>query len=433
MRLLNTNTLDFEWFTDSNVPSYLILSHRWQGAEVTLQDFVARDCQNTEGWTQGTRKVAQFVDYAKEQGSSYVWIDTVCIDKTSSTELQEAINSMYEWYERSEGCVVYLDDVKVRSEDKPNAAASQYVKQRLIKSQWFTRGWTLQELLAPRVQIFVDKKWSVIGSRDELMDPITTITTIDRTCFGDRQAILREPVAKRMSWMSSRTTSRSEDLAYCMLGIFGINLTMLYGEGRKAFLRLQKEIIQEIEDDSIFIWQSERAVDDGVPSTSSILAPDPACFKVCGQYQIENDSFFDRQPYRMTTRGLEIEHYENRKSLLYDRLLVVLNSKVDGKRVCLPVVRIGEISNGSNIWRREQLSEWVTRSDDALSVPPMAVTEFNREVAQLSLGTLRTGLKSGLRMQINPKSHLQMPVAINTTRSRLDYELEPIKYLIYIT
>ena len=200
-----------------------------------------------------------------------------CIDKRSSAELTEAINSMFRWYADSSVCYVYLSDVE-HFEDPSNVA------QQIRASRWFTRGWTLQELIAPDSVVFYDNYWRLLGDKTELLEHLNKITRIDQDVLKDRRALRLTSVAKRMSWAADRTTSRVEDRAYSLLGIFDVNMPMLYGEGRKAFQRLQEEIISTSAtvDHSILAWippslKSQDSVDGSV--SSSLLSPSPDGFR----------------------------------------------------------------------------------------------------------------------------------------------------------
>jgi hypothetical protein len=194
----------------------------------------------------------------------YIWIDTCCIDKSSSAELSEAINSMYRWYEESEVCYAYLEDVE---EDYENAcedpdkdanngsikSLNENVEKNIRKSRWFTRGWTLQELVAPSQIIFFAKNWSVLGvlgeKDNDSWDPernlgklLSSITTIPEAVLADPSLRTSCSVAKKMSWAAYRQTTRDEDMAYSLLGIFEVNMPLLYGEGDRAFIRLQERL-----------------------------------------------------------------------------------------------------------------------------------------------------------------------------------------------
>ncbi|KAF5344936.1 hypothetical protein D9758_011568 [Tetrapyrgos nigripes] len=241
MRLLNTQTLKLQEF-DTDIPRYAILSHRWEKEEVTFQDI-----QNlqTASLKAGYAKVWNACARARNYDFEWIWIDSCCINKESSAELSEAINSMYQYYEDAVVCYVYLCDVSI--EFHPRNPKSTFKD-----SQWFKRGWTLQELVAPRNVVFLDKYWVRIGTRWTLRDVVSAITSIPVEVFEGRD-INTYSVAQRMSWASLRETTRAEDQAYSLMGIFGVSMPPIYGEGgAKAFMRLQQEIIKISDDRSIF-------------------------------------------------------------------------------------------------------------------------------------------------------------------------------------
>ncbi|RYP03915.1 hypothetical protein DL765_010366 [Monosporascus sp. GIB2] len=168
-----------------------------------------------------------------------------CIDKSSSAELSEAINSMFKWYEKAAVCYAYLSDV----------SSLNNVESALAASRWFKRGWTLQELIAPKKMDFFTADWSYIGSKQTLCDMISNSCHIEKEYLNRMHNVRAASIAKRMSWVASRETTRVEDIAYCLLGIFDVNMPMIYGEGKKAFKRLQEEIIKLYpEDHSIYAW-----------------------------------------------------------------------------------------------------------------------------------------------------------------------------------
>ncbi|KAK3352175.1 hypothetical protein B0T25DRAFT_178857 [Lasiosphaeria hispida] len=175
---------------------------------------------------------------ARKSGLGYVWIDSCCINKANHVELNEAINSMFEWYRKAHICYVYLADVVLSSDESVTLQAFR-------ASRWFTRGWTLQELLAPRHVLFYDKSWRLIGSKSELASIIQQITGIP-TSFLKGRSLKEASVAQRLSWAAHRETTRIEDQAYSLLGLFGITgMSMIYGEREQAFVRLQTEIIRQ--------------------------------------------------------------------------------------------------------------------------------------------------------------------------------------------
>lgn len=245
MRLINAATLELEYFASShNVPAYAVLSHTWEDDEVLFQEMTSNPAAARQ--RKGYRKILKAAELAIARGLSHVWVDTCCIDKSSSAELTEAINSMFRWYERADVCLACLSDLPADvGLDAPGGLAA---------CRWFTRGWTLQELIAPRHVDFFDEAWNFRGSKADLADRITRITGIEKGVLDYTTPLADLAVAKRMSWAAKRQTTRIEDIAYCLLGIFDVNMPMLYGEGEKAFIRLQEEIIKTACDLSIFAW-----------------------------------------------------------------------------------------------------------------------------------------------------------------------------------
>ncbi|KAK4223213.1 hypothetical protein QBC38DRAFT_512515 [Podospora fimiseda] len=246
MRLINTLTLELVEFLD-DIPLYAILSHRW---------------------------VRTFCSLAASHGLEYAWVDTCCIDKTSSAELSEAINSMYRWYEESVVCFAFPGDTFDRDPDrgqKPDLAGFNDRYPWFHQSDWFTRGWTLQELIAP----------AVMGTKSTLAPIIAWVTGIPEAILNG-ESPQTASVAQRMSWASMRQTIRVEDKAYCLMGLFNVNIPMLYGEGEKAFIRLQEEIIKKSDDHAIFAWENRWKYRDH-PSYSGLLADSPRAFETCGE------------------------------------------------------------------------------------------------------------------------------------------------------
>ncbi|KAI5924952.1 hypothetical protein F4810DRAFT_700414 [Camillea tinctor] len=232
--LIDTSTLRLTFVADK-LP-YAILSHTWENCkEVSFQEMVAinEDPSHPASKKSGYSKIVKTCEIAKSQGIPYVWVDTCCIDKTSSSVLNEAINAMYRWYQEAQVCYALLSD---------------------FDSGCAIESWCLQELIAPKAVLFFDAGWNSIGSKADLTSLISKITSIDRDVLVDSSSMGSVP----------RVTTREEDLAYCLLGIFDVNMPMLYGEGSKAFIRLQEEIIKSSNDLSIFaIYKSpSKEVDD---------------------------------------------------------------------------------------------------------------------------------------------------------------------------
>jgi len=306
MRLLNVNSLQVEEYSGSTIPAYAILSHCWGDSEVSFEELSIPG----DVWKRklGAGKIKYACEQSKKDGFDYIWIDTCCIDKRSSAELSEAINSMYSWYEASEVCYAYLEDVFFPSATFEGPEAMKPFQDSFQRSRWFTRGWTLQELIAPVEVDFYDKYWKPFGTRKALAARISSITRIP-------EKILREPleleyasIAKRMSWAAGRQTTRVEDVAYCLLGLFDVNMPLLYGEGTKAFIRLQEEILKNSDDQSLFAWNTQQDApwDEASLLDNGVLAGSPAAFADSGSI-IPFPMKAKRQPFSMTNRGLRIE------------------------------------------------------------------------------------------------------------------------------
>ncbi|KAJ9655692.1 hypothetical protein H2198_005489 [Neophaeococcomyces mojaviensis] len=260
MRLINTETLEFEEFEgDEDCPPWAILSHRWEDDEVTYQDAKISGLWYIN--KKGGGKIKLAARLALAASLNYVWVDTCCIDKNSSAELSEAINSMWSWYKRAEVCFAYLSDIEPGQENE-----FQF-------SLWFTRGWTLQELIAPHNVVFYNKEWSKLGTKLTLAKAITSRTKIPVEVLAQKVNLYTLPIAQRMAWARSRNCRRIEDTAYSLLGIFDVNMPLLYGEGKKAFKRLQEEIIKQTNDHTILLWTPTHAQGIG-----KLLAPSPDCF-----------------------------------------------------------------------------------------------------------------------------------------------------------
>ncbi|KAI6095837.1 heterokaryon incompatibility protein-domain-containing protein, partial [Pisolithus croceorrhizus] len=241
---------------DDEVTRYAILSHRW-GAEVGYKEMIG--LMKMEEWKRnevrrryGYHKIIKSCEQAMKDGYRWLWIDTCCIDKRSSSELSEAINSMYRWYQNAGVCYAYLNDVNEST--FPAAQDNSKFDKSDGWPEWFTRGWTLQELIAPKQVEFFNKDWVHISNKQHLASTLDTITRIPREVLTDGIAGKRLSVAQIMSWATDRKTTRVEDRAYSLMGLFGVHMPMLYGEGRQAFRRLQLEIIREYSDHSILAW-----------------------------------------------------------------------------------------------------------------------------------------------------------------------------------
>jgi hypothetical protein len=242
MRLLEiqhdgTVTLTEDLMGAGNVPAYAILSHTWlHGQEVTFDDFIKGQGHDKAGFD----KIRFCIQQAQRDGLRYLWVDTCCINKADQAELQHAINSMFRWYQEATRCYVLLTDV----------SGMPAWEGEFRRSRWFTRGWTLQELLAPRVESFYSRDGTYLGDRSDLKQLIHEITNIPCPAlagapldtFGEEE---------RLSWSNQRQTTHEEDRAYSLLGIFGVFTFLNYGEGEfNAFKRLRKVIAEDSQESS---------------------------------------------------------------------------------------------------------------------------------------------------------------------------------------
>ena len=314
LRIEDDGSFSLVEFFGSDIPEYAILSHTW-GAdheEVTFRDLIDGTCYQKKS---GYRKITLCGKQAAQDQLQYFWVDTCCIDKSSSAELSEAINSMFAWYRDSSICYVYLSDVMgihvkkkleicerereskespladVEDEDNnedrdsdqtdfvPKEREIVYSPGEWIKSRWFSRGWTLQELIAPQMVQFYSKEWIMLGTKADQCQSVSQTTNIPEHILRGG-SLYSCSVAQRMSWASRRVTKREEDRAYCLLGIFDINMPLIYGEGKKSFFRLQQAILNQEEDYSILAWSC--AGDSGetyrTASLTGLLASSPAAF-----------------------------------------------------------------------------------------------------------------------------------------------------------
>ncbi|KAH9847149.1 heterokaryon incompatibility protein-domain-containing protein [Lenzites betulinus] len=308
-RFLNTYTGEFVSIAEIGATSYAILSHTWQseeeGGEQTFDDVVKLQAEcpiaDPTPWDAKTappvndaffshpnlsEKIKRACEVARNAEFRLIWIDSCCIDKRSSAELSEAINSMYALYRDADVCFVFLADVPHGTDPR-----ERYSKFRW--SRWHSRGWTLQELVAPPNVVFLTCDWTFLGTKTSLASTLKQITGVDAEILLGLRPVESASVAKRMSWAAWRKTTRVEDRAYSLLGIFGVHMSPIYGEGTNAFLRLQEEIIKHIPDQSIFAWglNSTLLAPDKVFQTSrgqgyekdcGLLAPSPDAFAGVG-------------------------------------------------------------------------------------------------------------------------------------------------------
>ncbi|KAI1092557.1 SNF2 family N-terminal domain-containing protein [Rostrohypoxylon terebratum] len=343
MRLLHVQTKKLEEFFEDQIPPYAILSHRWEPNELTYKDVANRSKFTNNVKIDGCCKQAIL------DGIKYVWIDTICIDKSSSSEFSESINSMFAWYRDSQFCYAYLSDV---------ISEFQYAEKNSLfrRSKWFLRGWTLQELLAPRIVRFYTKSWKFIGSNKssdrKFCGLLQDITAIPREVLNGSQPITQSSVATRMRWAANRRTTRKEDIAYCLLGLFGVNMSLLYGEGENAFKRLQEEIIRQSDDESIFAWGLGRP--GGRGSSFRLLAKSPADFMGCDDIRVLSGiwpgcSMRNLSHYSMTNKGLLIERPFRRLPEPFETVLMPLDCTTSNQHQILALPLVGNLTTDAQL------------------------------------------------------------------------------------
>ncbi|KAH9908530.1 HET-domain-containing protein [Xylariomycetidae sp. FL2044] len=350
MRILNTETFELrtapqDFFKNEG---YAILSHRWIGAEITYDQI--QDCSLELRRAGDRRLMSPQLDKirgacmtARQLGYGWMWIDNCCINKSSSSEESESINSMFRWYRDARICITYLSDVEMEAPPLPprpglhagygqngSRAVSPHrtnSNQRIFQSldgqtpsEWFSRGWTLQELLAPREMRFYDMNWNFMGTKTQLAHEIQAITGIDVQYLTGGRDFRQACIATKMSWMAGRKTTREEDVAYGMLGLFNTTMNTQYGEGMKAFMRLQTQLVSTVTDESLFAWRMPhpsaadafgRVSGQGVTWHSDdwgMLAPTPDWFKDCGNVMIEGGPPIVRpsDAFQLTREGMII-------------------------------------------------------------------------------------------------------------------------------
>jgi hypothetical protein len=228
-------------FFKSAVPEYAILSHTWEqdnNKEVTYAELISGTGRNKEGF----KKIRFCGEQAIKDGLQYFWVDTCCINKQNNAELRHSINSMFRWYRCASRCYVYLSDVSTRKRKASDQSSEHSWELSFRESRWFTRGWTLQELLAPISIEFYCREAKRIGSKSSLEQQIYEITGIPKSAL--QGAYLSQFSDKELfSWIEPRQTTVEEDKAYSLLGIFDVQMPLRYGEGiANAFKRLEKEI-----------------------------------------------------------------------------------------------------------------------------------------------------------------------------------------------
>jgi hypothetical protein len=240
MRLLHSDTLNRLILTDfrgKSIPPYAILSHRWSDSEALIEDISNGKYKEKQ---EGHAKLQFCAKQAAKDGLQYFWIDTCCIDRWDNNERSKAINSMFQWYQDAARCYVFLSDVSVSSATDASQRSSWEASFRT--SEWFTRGWTLQELIAPASVAFFSREEHYLGDKKSLRQLLHEITNIPLAALGDC-SLYEFSISERQRWAKNRMTTEEEDIVYCLLGLLGVSMPTTYGEGKQSALRrLQAEV-----------------------------------------------------------------------------------------------------------------------------------------------------------------------------------------------
>lgn len=235
LQLQKDGQIVLKYFSEHDVPPYAILSHKWEEdneEEVTFQNMTDKVGKDKVGY----RKIRFCAEQASKDNLDYFWVDTCCIDKRNDSELPEAIASMFKWYQEAARCYVYLSDVSMEEMERTKTMDGMLA---FKQSRWFSRGWTLQELLAPNSVEFFTKEWNLLGDKHGLVQEVSDATGISVQVLEGRKKLFQLDYEERLSWMQHRETQKEEDRAYSLQGIFGVHIPIIYGEKEeKAMFRL---------------------------------------------------------------------------------------------------------------------------------------------------------------------------------------------------
>ncbi|OSD01021.1 hypothetical protein PYCCODRAFT_1436801 [Trametes coccinea BRFM310] len=277
MRLLNARTGSLEWLDETANTPYAILSY--------LQDVetASSSSAHTEAPTSTLEDSALLSHLsptirnacrvASDSGYGHLWIQDYCVDMNDRTELSRTLNAAWDWHARAGACYVYLADVSPGNVDVASRSDSEF-----RRSSWHEDVWALQALIASSKLVFLARDWSVLGTKGTLAAVLEEITGVDRSVLSGAQSVHDVSVARRMWWASKRRTPSVEDCAYALLGIFGVEMSIEYGEGPRAFLRLQEEVFRRTLDQSLFAWHYHL----GHEHPDCLFAPSPCCFARSG-------------------------------------------------------------------------------------------------------------------------------------------------------
>jgi hypothetical protein len=386
MRLLGLNThgeFSLTEFVGNDIPQYAILSHTWRagGEEVTFKDLVEGTGMDKAGYG----KIRFCGEQAASDGLQYFWVDTCCIDKSNSVELSEAINSMLRWYRNASKCYVYLSDVSISDTDENDPASRVMWELAFRKSRWFTRGWTLQELIAPVSVEFFSLECKRLGDKKSLERQVHEITGIPIEAFQG-SPLSHFAVSERMSWAENRKTQREEDSAYSLMGIFDIYMSPIYGEGRKnAFIRLQEKIDKRSKDDQclrdLFVTDPHEDKDRIEKDKDTLLSD-------CYAWILRDPSF---QRWRMSNES---------------KLLWIKGDPGKGKTM----IMIGLVNELSGNWRTERSPQSDLHTQTMAASEPELVSFFFCQSIRPELNNATAVLRGLIYLLVRQKEELMRHV-----------------------
>lgn len=319
MRVIYTKQFHFLEGLDIRKEEYAILSHRWlTGGEITFNEYeqhIEKLKSDSTDLSPQLDKIRGACRIASSKGYEWMWIDSCCINKRDPDELRDSINSMHLWYNQSTLCITSLRDVEKNGDLMAKNPRIFNSSQNNEPDEWFARGWTLQELLNSREMEFYDKNWTLIGKKADLLSPLSKLTGINEDYLTAVEDFRDASVATKMSWMANRTTTLEEDLAYSMFSLFRVNMEPIYGEGPRAFLRLQEAILSSSSmDESLFAWKMPEAKSGTRYNRQDsawkdyewgLLAPCPAWFAASGGVRVLLNATRRHEPFEVTGEGVK--------------------------------------------------------------------------------------------------------------------------------
>lgn len=264
MWLINTSTVRPREFT-SSTPPYVIFSHTTATTEASFEEL---EQTRSDSCKEKFNIIERACDLARAAGIEWLWNHSACVDERSSAALSEAINSLAQVHRNCEYIIIYLEDLDWEP------GGEDLTSERLATCRWIRNIWAIPEIIFPREASFYSSEWKQIGTKKSLLLHLSSIIGIDRAVLEDSDCLEDYSIARRMSWASEMSVSRIEDSAYALLGLFDISMPIVYGEGRKAFLKLQEEIMRDTDDLSLLAWDD---LDD--QEYNGLFAQSSACFR----------------------------------------------------------------------------------------------------------------------------------------------------------